>query len=376
MSDSSNYPEKQQRHNQPKKWSPPQLLGALYNEMKKHAVNQPDSDGQTVGALAKLIAKNHPSLGLTSPSKNKKTIGTYIEHLKEFGHETKMFTIEEFYSEKDKDCNRVLYKYTSAVSPCLFRLMYESCSKIKGVSDRNREDILSLIKAVYNTEFAQSCSDLRPNNAEKMIEMTSVLEELYSVIDKINFESKKMSRVHSLALIEYSSYNERKKLASLKTMTVFPLKIVIYMGACYLICVEKRKKQLLRLRIDRITQVNCQRDKNGTEADFIKKLDSVKSPYGDTLFMCQGKEYEISISFDKEHINEVLDWFGMNIVIGNDGNGRYSATVFATKEGIIRLALMYSDWLKVTGPDRAVNEIKKAIRYAAKGYDMYKKSEK
>ena len=354
MSDSNNNPEteKQQRHKQPKKWTPPQLLGTLYKEMKKHAVNQPDSEGQTVGELAKLIAKKHPSLGLTSPSKTIKTIETYIEHLKVLGNETNLFTIQESFSENDMNCTKVHYKFQSVVEPHVEKLMYEAFSNIKGISNKN-------------------------------IEMTSVLKTLYYVIDKLNSESKNSekhpcSRIYSSAKIKYSSYKEDKNfdLENPKEMTVFPLKIIIYRGVCYLLCVEKGKKQLLRLRIDRITQVNCQRDKNGTEADFIKKLDSVKSPYGDTLFMCQGKEYEISISFDKEHINEVLDWFGMNIVIGNDGNGRYSATVFATKEGIIRLALMYSDWLKVTGPDRAVNEIKKAIRYAAKGYDMYKKSEK
>lgn len=288
-----------------------------------------------------------------------KAIASALEDLKKIGEITKLYKIDvEKYDEKVPGLKQTTkYHYKSNISREVMRLMYEACAGIEGFPFQNRKDLYNIIKILYGKDYADKTKDTSylPEDDNNPIKMMPVLSKLYKIMDQIQSKSKEEKEIYIAISIKYCN----------QKMIVLPLKVIVYQGCCYLLCKEKRKKNLSLLNVDMITDV-WENKTRLFASDYQKLLNEAEKYIKRKKSLTAEVTKEVDILFDKEHINEVLDWFGNKIKIIPEKDGRYSARVRVTKEEFVRL--IYTDWLEMTGPDEVVSQIKKMIIKAAKKY--------
>ena len=162
-----------------------------------------------------------------------------------------------------------------------------------------------------------------------------VLTALHKIIDQNHSQCQMGKDIYLSASIKYCSYNKDNQLENPQKMVVLPLKVIVHKGECYLVCKEQKMKHFSFLRVDRITYVYP--DKARVSAIAYSKM--LKNSASKTPFMDEGTK-EVEILFDKKYLNNVLDWFGKEIKITTEKDGRYSTKVNVINEKIIRLTMM------------------------------------
>ena len=268
-----------------------------------------------------------------------KIIAEALKDLKKIGEITKLYKIDikEYDEYVPGSIKTTKYHYQSNISREVMRLMCESCAGIECFPSENRKTLYDIISIIHGKDYGDKVKNISdfPEDGNHQSKMLSVLTALHKIIDQNHSKCQMGKNIYLSASVKYCSYNKDKQLENPQKMVVIPLKVIVHKGECYLVCKEQKMKHFSFLRVDRITYVYP--DKARVSASVYSKM--LKDSASKTPFMDEGTK-EIEILFDKKYLNNVLDWFGKEIKITTEKDGRYSAKVNVINEKIIRLTMM------------------------------------
>lgn len=358
-----------------KKWEDSMMYYCILCELKKEADNNvpPDKSykGITVSTLSKRL-ESYTNLNIGDGYNHRDSVQKHLTDLMKFGKLTGLYTIIEHIEEKVKDKNNIkvytYYKYKGTLDPAMLRLIFESVSRIKGIQI-NEYSLISKFISGYHNEALTSKIDHKTGilaNSYNPAELHENLKRLYYAIDE-----------NISVTIRYGDYGPDKRLhprkgksGKEKLYVIYPIRILVSLGRCYVLCRHKNFDNLSYLRVDRIIDVIP--NVNSTAQDNIRLLEtnSALKHYANRLYVYAGDMISVELETDKKHINDIIDWFGSSVNFIKIGENKYSVTVKATEQAIIFWALQYSQYITVKKPENIIDKIKSALETALEKYSQ------
>lgn len=183
------------------------------------------------------------------------------------------------------------------------------CVTGSGIPVAQREALLAKVQKLAGPYFTPDAgaANIRPVNAQFL----PTLEVLHKAIA----EGKQVS-------FKYGNYDVDKELhprlsedGKPKLYKVNPYRVATANGRCYLIGNVDKYDALCHFRVDRIMEV---RQLKSALRPIEKLADTSEEPLSDSYlqehpYMYSGTPRKAKITVRRDHINDVLDWFGMDV---------------------------------------------------------------
>ena len=178
--------------------------------------------------------------------------------------------------------------------------------------------------------------------------------------------------------LDYNKYGTDKKLHLTRNHTISPYQMLLHNQRYYLMGYNELWKGIVYFRLDRITNIQITGKKltpinslkDYREGINYKEL-STALPY-----MFADKPERIEFIADDTVTDQIIDWFGKEIRIEPHGDGKVVATVKSSPKAMVYWALQYAGYVRVTSPQKVVDEIKKSLEKAVKEYNDGKEQSK
>lgn len=175
-------------------------------------------------------------------------------------------------------------------------------------------------------------------------------------------------RNHHVISFDYVRYDENKQLVpkSGGRRIISPHHLVYTNDKIYLIGYSASRNQVIHLRVDKIMDV-----KEELNETYVKE-DKKSDPYQyikTKLYMFTGEDVSVSIRFKKTILDDIIDSFGKNINLINDGPDYYKTTVKTSRQGIIYFALQFLENIEILDPKDIRKEIANMLKQGSKLYN-------
>ena len=168
----------------------------------------------------------------------------------------------------------------------------------------------------------------------------------------------------------YNKYGEDKKLHKSSNPRVSPYQLILHNQRYYLMARHERFETMNYYRLDRITEMQIVdrplkniREVEGYQSGIDYKRMSSALPY-----MFADKLEYIEFLADESILDQVVDWFGTDVKIENEG-GRYKVSLLASPSAMEYWALQYVKFVEVISPKSLREQIKEALVKGVQKYD-------
>lgn len=341
------------------------------------------NDGMLDGMILKIL-KSHNKLRATDIRKalasyaiqiSDKTVTSHIRNLQEFGNTTNLFYIESKRNEFDIDNNdsdlstktHIYYTFKSPLSDGQCKMLFDSFSRIKGVSNTHRADIIKFMNSFKNEQSIKTINHLNDFD-DDCCANEALVQNVQRIVLAMN--SSKALRFN------YNDYNEQKELVprkdndgNSKTYIVRPIKIAVHLGRYYLICQHRNRDNISNIRIDRMTSVIVLKSKITFPDISENNFSNLQKHLSEHIYMFSGKVVNADIVIPKNFLNDIIDWFGNSVVIYKYDSQHYKVSVKVDEISLIYWALQYSAHAVVIAPKSLVIKISEHLKQATNNYN-------
>ena len=295
-------------------------------------------------------------------SVDRKSIKRNLENLKAEGYEINSSTSKRG-SGKKQNMTNTDYYIESEFDDSELRFLIDGLIFSKYVPSNQCVDLVKKLKSLTSKyfnpriEFIQSLKDDKKMNKEIFYTI--------GVLDDAIREKKKV-------MFNYCAYDIDKKLKPKKDKKtgkdkehiVNPYYIIATQGRYYLLCKYDKYDDPANLRIDRIQNIKIldeSIDQKAVKPDLPKHM-------LEHLYMMSGESGLVSFDFKKEILNDVIDWFGTDIILQEKKDGIVNAHVTVNYESMKFWAMQYGENVTVLSPKSLVEKIKNSIKAISKNY--------
>lgn len=192
-------------------------------------------------------------------------------------------------------------------------------------------------------------------------------EEIFINIDKINTAIRDKKRIS----FYYYDYNFSMDLVPRlnnenvpKRYTVTPISTILKNENYYLALVDKRHDDLSNYRIDRMKRVEI----IDSEARCLDRIEDCKGGFNPVVYskksfkMFPGEESVVEIRFERSLLNFMMDEFGDDIEIVDNGGGSYNGSFVAkVGKGLARWVFQLGKDAVVISPEKLKAEVKNEL---------------
>lgn len=242
------------------------------------------------------------------------------------------------------------------------RLLIDSLLFSKHIPHTQCMHLIEKIEGLSNVYFKSRVRHIRT-----MPDQYPENKELFFTIDILD---EAISKGKKVSLV-YNCYGADKKLHPKRTepYIINPYQMAAANGRYYLICNFDKYDDIAHLRLDRITK--------------IKILDSAAKPIEKTkegavnlprhmaehIYMFSGESVHAEFKAKNCIIDQVIDWFGLDIAISDTDGETSLVSVTVNKRAFFCWALQYGPHIEVTKPAEMRAELASA---ALEMYEKYK----
>lgn len=270
---------------------------------------------------------------------DRRTIYRYIDDMNKLGFEVSK------YDNEDKGYKLIGHK----LEEYEIKIITDAIASSRFITKKKTEELIDKIlkfRPIYTKRDIER--NIFIDNRCK-----SINEEIFINIDKINTAIREKKKI----VFNYYDYNYEKELSprldndnKIKLYKVNPISIILKNENYYLILFGDKHSDLSNYRIDRMKNIKVI-DEDRKSLNSIEECKDGFNPiiYSKKSFkMFPGRESEVTIKFNKNLLNFMIDSFGDDIVIevneDNSYNGRFTAKI---GEGLVR-------WILQLGSDGVV----------------------
>jgi len=234
------------------------------------------------------------------------------------------------------------------------------------ISEKKSEN---LIKKFYTqVSEAQSAELERQNNFQNSLKCKN--EELYYSVDVLNTAIAHRCKVEFTYTKRVLTGRMTYKAES-KVLTVSPYALIWINDRYYLVANNAKYDNLMHVRLDRISKVKLLSQDSrplGEVSEYTDVFDA--ADYTSKVFnMFTGATQKITIRCDNELLESMLDRFGEDIPLKNDGPNRFQLkTKAAVSEGLVCWLLQFGDKIRVLEPQTLADSVKEKADKIRKNY--------
>lgn len=256
------------------------------------------------------------------------------------------------------------------------RLLIESLMFSKRIPYSYRQELIEKLEDLSGEYFhAKPMETTRDQHKDQAhLENFSLFITL-RVLEKAIKEAKKVCfNYNHYGVDEHLAFTFTPKMnndGEASTYLMNPYEIVSTNGRYYLICNYDTYDDLSNYRIDRITNIKIL-DEPRKPKHKVKGLGGgldVSKHMEEHIYMFSGASEYVTLSFEKNFINEFVDWFGTkNSRFIDQNDEKVTAEVKVNRQAMTKWALQYALHARVLTPADLVEEIKDNIKEAKKMY--------
>ena len=202
-------------------------------------------------------------------------------------------------------------------------LLVDSIHNVDGLPTSQRAGLLEKLRKLSSKWYDNPIeySQLRPWNAELMYTL-DVLHRAITTDCQVTFN--------------YCNYDVDKKLhprpddqGHPKEYLINPYRVASANGRYYLICNVQKYPGITHFRVDRITNIrlSAEKAKPITRVEGLVQGINLTEYVVQHPFMYAGEPVRYKLRLQREAINDVLDWFGMNTLLEEPSPNEIYATV-------------------------------------------------
>ena len=293
---------------------------------------------------------------------DRKSIKRNLDNLKAEGYEINSTANKRGTGKKQNETNSNYY-IESEFDDSELRFLIDGLIFLYYITSNQCVDLVNKLKGLTSKyfnpriEFIQSLKDDKRMNKE-IFYTIGVLDDAIRDKKKIKFN--------------YCAYDIDKKLKPRKDKEtgknkehiVNPYYIIAAQGKYYLLCKYDKYEDPANLRIDRIQNIEILDeaiDQKATKPDLPKHM-------LEHLYMMSGDSGLVSFDFKREILNDVIDWFGTDIILKEKKDGMINAQVTVNYESMKFWAMQYGENVTVLSPKSLVDKIKNSIKAISKNY--------
>ena len=141
-------------------------------------------------------------------------------------------------------------------------------------------------------------------------------------------------------------------------------------GRYYLICCTDPHDNVSHYRLDRIADIRMT-DEPARPARTVQGLEhgvDLPKHMAEHVYMFAGPSQPVTFRMKKYLINDVIDWFGTDIVFSDESEDEVTARVTVNLAAMRRWAVQYGPHIHIMSPSRLAEEVKIDLMAAANSY--------
>ncbi len=293
---------------------------------------------------------------------DRKSIKRNLDNLKDEGYEINYTKIKRGKGKKENEvCTD--YYIENEFDESELRFLIDGLIFSKYTPYKQSKELIDKLRSLASEhfnpriEFIQSLKEDKKINKE-IFYTISVLDEAIKNKKKVKFHYCAYDIEKNLkAKIDEKTGKEKEHIVS-------PYYIVAAQGRYYLLCKYDKYDDTANLRLDRINDIEIIDEPIQKE----KEKPNLPKHMIEHLYMVGGESGLVSFDFSEKILNDVIDWFGVDIILQKKKDGILNGQVTVNFESMKFWALQYGENVKVISPKSLVDKIKKTIAIMSKNY--------
>lgn len=223
------------------------------------------------------------------------------------------------------------------------------------------KELIEKLKNLSNIYFDKKVSHIcnLPNNQPRNKEMFFTIEMLNEAINK-----------NKMVSFTYNVYKADKKLHPRREekYIVNPYQMVVTNGKYYLICNYDKCDSLSNYRIDKITDIEILAEKRKPIKDTVEGELNLPKHMAEHIYMFAGEGINAKFKVKNYLIDQLIDWYGEDIIIKPFNDEECIASVKVNKEAFFYWAMQYGLHIEVLEPTDMRERVKNASKYMWEKY--------
>ena len=269
------------------------------------------------------------------------------------GEMEESFIQHDFYLDRDPEKDFDDSELRLLIDSLLFskHVPYSQCRKLVGK-----------LKGLSNNWFKSRIRFISklPETAPENTELFYTID----VLDEAIAENKQVA-------FTYNKYGTDKKLHPRREQEyiVNPYQMAATNGRYYLICNYDNHPEVAHCRLDRITNIRLLDAPRKPEDEVIGLKDwTLPKHMAEHLYMFGGESVRVSFRMKMKIIDDVIDWFGSDIVFTDETEDEVTAHVTVNWHAMRHWALQYCRHVCVLSPNDLVQTVKEDLQNALNYY--------
>lgn len=242
------------------------------------------------------------------------------------------------------------------------RLLIDSVLFSKNIPYKQCKQLIEKLKGLSNVYFDKKVKHIcnLPDNQPRNKELFYTID----VIDEAISQNKKVAFM-------YNSYGSDKKLhpKRKKEYVMNPYQMVATNGKYYLICNYDKYDNLVNYRVDHITNIRILDETRKPLKELKEGELNLPRHMAEHVYMYSGDSIRAKFKAKNYLIDQIVDWFGIDVKITPIDNEECMAEVYVNKEAFFCWALQYSLHTEVIEPQDMRDRIAKAVYEVNKKYN-------
>ena len=297
------------------------------------------SDENHILSMGEIISKINARYSLNP---DRRTIYSALETLIELGYDISLY----------KDNGKGYYLLDRQLEASEAHLLSDAICTFPFISEKQTAQLMHKVQSlvsVYDRKQIRNLTVLRSDQKtvnKSVFYNIEILDEAIGKKVKVKFD--------------YCDYGTDKQLHKRREekYVVNPYGMVYSNEHYYLICIKENKENLSMYRIDRIQNIELAELELDKQEAYFDPQTAVKN----TVYAYTGEAEIIELLVDRRKLSDVIDKFGTNINIAENGDGRLKITLKASPMGIKYWALQYLEFVEVAEPKSLRAEIVSLIK--------------
>ena len=271
------------------------------------------------------------------------------------GEMEESFIQHDFYLDRDPEKDFDDSELRLLIDSLLFskHVPYSQCRKLVGK-----------LKGLSNNWFKSRIRFISklPETAPENTELFYTID----VLDEAIAENKQVA-------FTYNKYGTDKKLHPRREQEyiVNPYQMAATNGRYYLICNYDNHPEVAHCRLDRITNIRLLDAPRKPEDEVVGLKDwTLPKHMAEHLYMFGGESVRVSFRMKMKIIDDVIDWFGSDIVFTDETEDEVTAHVTVNWHAMRHWALQYCRHVRVLSPNDLVQTVKEDLQQALEQYEV------
>ncbi len=241
------------------------------------------------------------------------------------------------------------------------RLLIDSVLFSKTIPHSQCRKLIEKLKGLSNIYF-----DKKVGHILNLTENRPENKELFYTIDVLDEAISKGKKVAFM----YNSYGTDKKLHPKREneYIVNPYQMVAANGRYYLICNYDKYDTLSNYRIDRITGIKILNEGRKSVRKLKEGEIDLPKHMAEHLYMFSGGSIQAKFKAKNYIIDQVIDWFGLDIRIKEESDDECIIDVTVNEEAFFCWAMQYALHIEVLEPVSLRERIKNAVNAISDKY--------